>query len=324
MVRAGLIVIATLALAACSGAGGRPREDAPSANVSADWAQIPEGTVWGEVSAIDTDSHGHIFVLQRAGRVWEEPFPSDPIAEPVVFMFARNGKLLGRWGAGEMVMPHGLSVDGDDKVWITDVQREQVLRFSHDGDLEMTIGERGKSDDRPDHFGRPADIAFAGDTVLVADGYVNSRIAVFDRQGNFLAQWGHEGSGAGGLAIPHSIAVKDGKVYVADRENGRIKIFDTDGDLLETFDTPGHPYAVKPLGQGYFVSVEGRDAGGRSGAIVRVWRPDGTLERILDARDEGATKGHDLAIGNDGTVYLADPEGGRVLTFELAQKTENN
>ncbi len=324
MVRAGLTVIATLALAACSGAGGGPREDAPSANVSADWAQIPEGTAWGEVSAIDTDSHGHIFVLQRAGRVWEEPFPSDPIAEPVVFMFARNGKLLGRWGAGEMVMPHGLSVDGADKVWITDVQREQVLRFSHDGDLEMTIGERGKSDDRPDHFGRPADIAFAGDTVLVADGYVNSRIAAFDRQGNFLSQWGHEGSGKGGLAIPHSIAVKDGKVYVADRENGRIKIFDTDGDLLETFDTPGHPYAVKPLGQGYFVSVEGRDAGGRSGAIVRVWRPDGTLERILDARGEGGTKGHDLAIGNDGTVYLADPEGGRVLTFELAQKTEND
>ena len=319
MLRSALPLGTALLLAACSGGDGA-REEAPLAEVNDDWAQLPERTAWGEVSAVDTDSHGHIFVLQRAGRVWKEPFPSDPIAEPVVFMFARNGKLLGKWGAGETVMPHGLSVDEADKVWITDVQREQLLRFSHDGVLEMTIGERGRSDDRPDHFGRPADVAFSDGKVFVADGYANSRIAVFDRQGNFLAQWGHEGSGAGGLAIPHSIAVKDGKVYVADRENGRIKIFDAEGDLLETFDTPGHPYAVKPLGQGYFVSVEGRDAAGRSGAIVRVWRPDGTIERILDAGGEGATKGHDFAIGSDGTIYLADPEGGRILTFELANR----
>lgn len=316
-----LALASTLLLASCS--GSPEPENPPAAQVNGEWAEVPDGTVWGEVSAVDTDSHGHVFVLQRAGRVWQEPFPSDPIAEPVVFMFARNGKLLASWGAGETVMPHGLSVDDADKVWVTDVQREQVLRFSHDGTLEMTIGERGRSDDVPEHFGRPADVAFTEDMVFVADGYVNSRIAVFDRQGNFVTQWGHEGSGAGGLAIPHSVAVKDDKVYVADRENRRIKIFSKGGRLLETFDTPGHPYAVKPLGQGYFVTVEGRDAADRTGAIVRVWRPDGTIERILDARGEGPTKGHDLAIGADGTIYLADPEGGRVLTFELAQNTED-
>ena len=316
-----IAVLVALALAACS--GQTKPEDAPRAEVDGNWAEIPEGVAWGEVSAVDTDSHGHIFVLQRAGRDWKEPFPSDPIEEPVVFMFARNGKLLGRWGAGETVMPHGLSIDDTDNIWITDVQREQVLRFSHDGTLEMTIGARGRSDDVPDHFGRPTDVAFGRDTGFVADGYANSRIAVFDRQGNFLSQWGHEGSGAGGLAVPHSVAVKDGKVYVADRENRRIKIFSEGGRLLETYNTPGYPYAVKPLGQGYFVSVEGRDASDREGAIVRVWRPDGTIERILDASGEGPTKGHDLAIGGDGTIYLADPEGKRVLTFELAQTTED-
>ncbi len=310
-----------LTVAACSGSS--EPEDAPQALVNGEWAQVPDGIAWGEVSAVDTDSHGHIFVLQRAGREWAQPFPTDPIEQPVVFMFARNGKLLARWGAGETVMPHGLSVDDDDKVWITDVQRQQVLRFSHDGTLEMTIGTQGQSDDVPDHFGRPTDVAFGRDTVFVADGYVNSRIAVFDRDGKFLSQWGHEGSGPGGLAVPHSVAVKSGKVYVADRENRRIRIFSEGGRVLETFNTPGYPYAVKPLGQGYFVSVEGRDAGNREGAIVRVWRPDGTIERILDAQAEGPTKGHDLAIGADGTIYLADPEGGRVLTFELAQETED-
>ncbi|MBX7482599.1 peptidyl-alpha-hydroxyglycine alpha-amidating lyase family protein [Qipengyuania qiaonensis] len=312
---------AALVLSGCSSAPAP--EDAPRAEVNGDWAQVPDGTAWGEVSAVDTDSHGHIFVLQRAGRVWEEPFPSDPIAEPVVFMFARDGKLLASWGAGETVMPHGLSVDEADKVWITDVQREQVLRFSHDGEREMAIGKRGGSDDLPGHFGRPADIAFSGDKVFVADGYANSRIAVFDRQGNFVRQWGREGSGAEGLAIPHSVAVNNGKVYVADRENARIKIFGEDGELIDTFDTPGHPYAVKPLRNGYFLSVEGRDRADRAGAIIRVWRPGGTIERVLDARGEGPTKGHDLAIGADGTIYLADPEGSRVLTFELAQNTED-
>ncbi|WP_247714832.1 peptidyl-alpha-hydroxyglycine alpha-amidating lyase family protein [Qipengyuania mesophila] len=317
-----------LALAACLSVGAcgpqTPPENAPQAEVDADWAQIPEGTAWGEVSAVDTDSHGHVFVLQRAGRVWEEPFPSDPVAEPVVSMFAPNGTLLASWGVGETVMPHGLSVDAKDKVWITDVQREQLLRFSHDGTLEMTLGERGVSGADHTHFGRPADVAFDGDKVFVADGYVNSRIIVFDREGHYLAQWGHEGSGSGGLAIPHSVAVKDGKVYVADRENARIRIYSEAGRLLQSLDTPGYPYAVKPLGQGYFVSLEGRDAGERTGAIIRVWRPDGTVERILDAHGPGPTKGHDLAIGADGTIYVADVEGRRVLALELAQRTKDD
>ncbi len=319
----GAAVAVALLLTACT-SGTPPAEDAPRVAVEGDWAQIPEGAAWGQVSAVDTDSHGHVFVLQRAGRAWEEPFPSEPIAEPTVYMFARNGVLLGRWGAGELVMPHGLSIDAEDKVWITDVQREQVLRFSHDGVLELTLGERGVSQDDHTHFGRPADVAFSGDKVFVADGYVNSRIVVFDRQGHYLTQWGHEGSGTGGLAIPHSVAVRDGTVYVADRENGRIKTFTEAGELLDVFDTPGHPYAVKPLGAGYFVSLEGRDAGDRLGAILRVWRPDGTLERIFDARPpEGPTKGHDLAIGADGTAYVVDAESGRVLTLELAQQVEH-
>lgn len=305
-----------LLLAACSG-GSTPREEAPRAEVDADWAQVPEGTVWGEVSAVDIDSHGHVFVLQRASRVWKEPFPAEPITEPVVFMFARDGKLIASWGAGETVMPHGLSVDAEDKVWITDVQREQVLRFAHDGTLEMTIGERGVSGSDQGHFGRPADVAFAGEQVFIADGYVNSRVIVFDREGHYLRQWGREGAGKDGLALPHSIAVEGGRVYVSDRENARIKVYSEAGELLETIATPGYPYAVKPLGQGRFASLEARDAEDRNGAMVRLWRPDGTLERVLDARGPGETKGHDFAIAEDGTAYIADVEGLRVLTFTL-------
>ena len=160
--------------------------------------------------------------------------------------------------------------------------------------------------------------------LYISDGYANARVHKYSEDGKPLLSWGESGTGEGQFNIVHNIDTdNDGWGYVADRENRRIKIFSEGGRLLETYNTPGYPYAVKPLGQGYFVSVEGRDASDREGAIVRVWRPDGTIGRILDASGEGPTKGHDLAIGGDGTIYLADPEGKRVLTFELAQTTED-
>ncbi|MBX7495463.1 peptidyl-alpha-hydroxyglycine alpha-amidating lyase family protein [Qipengyuania sp. 6B39] len=311
-----------VALAALGGCGDLPPEEAARAEVRTDWAQLPEDLAWGEVSAVDTDSHGHVFVLQRAGRKWVEPFPREPIAEPVVQMFAPNGVLLASWGAGQTVMPHGLSIDENDAVWITDVQREQVLRFSHDGELQGAWGERGVGGDDAGHFGRPADIALDPDTAFIGDGYVNSRLVVFDREGRFLRQWGRTGSGANGLSIPHSVAIEGDTIYVADRENRRIRLYGKDGTIVATLDTPGHPYAVKPLGAGWFVSLEGRDASDRSGAILRVWRPDLTVERVLDASaPQDTTKGHDLAIGADGTIFIADVEGGRLLTTTLAQDT---
>ena len=309
-----------LALAAC---GGTPREDAARVDMDTDWAQVPEGVAFGELSAVDVDSHGHIFVLHRAGREWVEPFPAEEIAEPTVFMFASNGRLLGKWGSGALVMPHGLSVDGEDKVWITDVAREQVLRFSHDGNEELVIGERGVSGQADTHFARPADVAFVGDRVLVADGYINDRIAIFDREGNFLGQWGEEGAGKGQLDLPHAIAADEERIYIADRENARVQVLAHDGEPLAIWkpDGAGHPYAVKPIGSGYALVVEGRDGQNRYGAIMRVYRADGSLERVFDAGidpREGESLGHDIALARDGSVYMIDNRAGRVVKFKLA------
>ena len=311
MVRPGLIVVATLALASC----GSAREDVPRAAIDADWPTIPDDAVFGQVSAVDVDSHGHIFVLHRAGRVWEEPFPDKPIAEPTVFMFAPGGALLARWGAGEFVMPHGLSIDEGDNVWITDVAREQVMRFSHDGAQQLVLGERGVTAQDAGHFGRPADIAFLGNRVLIADGYVNTRVAEFDRSGAFLRDWGK-------FDIAHSVAVDDEHIYVADRENARIAVFDHAGQLVESRRTPtgGHPYGVAALGSGWLVSVEGRDRNDTFGAIVRVYTPQGEVERSLDVSnpDAATSLGHDIALGPDGMAYVADVYGDRVVRFELS------
>ena len=311
-----LAAFGALALASC---GGSPEEDLPRAAVDESWPSIPDDAVFGQVSAVATDSHGHIFVLHRAGRVWDEPFPADPIAEPTVFMFAQGGALLAKWGAGEFRMPHGLSVDAADTIWITDVAHEQVFQFDHEGTLLQTLGERGVSGQDESHFGRPADIGFIGNRALVADGYVNTRIAEFDRSGAFLRDWGD-------FRIAHAIAVDEERIYVADRENARIQIFDHAGEMLESRATPtgGHPYGLATLGGGWLVSVEGRDRADRFGAIVRVYTPDGAVERSLDVSDEDAevSLGHDIAIGRDGMAYVADVYGDRVVRFELSPAQE--
>lgn len=313
-----------MAVVAC-GTDPSVQESVQRAQIVTDWPLIPARAKFGQVSAVDVDTEGRVFVLHRAGREWSEPFPADPIVEPTVFVFdGASGKVLARWGAGQFIMPHGLSIDPQGKVWITDVAREQVFRFSPEGKLELTLGERGLAGSDARHFGRPTDIAFTGDEVFVSDGYTNTRIAVFDHAGKYLRQWGEPGSRAAGLDLPHAIAVGADRAYVADRENGRIQITTLDGKVLGnwTYDAAkGHPYSLKLLRDGRLISLEGRDGSDRSGATIRIWRADGTVECSLDIALPGnqASLGHDIAVGSDGTAYVADVYGNRVVKFGLDQ-----
>ena len=137
--RGALAAAAVLALAACD-AAPPPREEVPKLAVDAGWPTIPAGAKFGEVSAVDVDPAGNVWVLHRAGRKWEEPFPKAPIADPTVFKFSPDGRLIARWGAGQFVIPHGISIAPDGKVWITDVAREQVMRFLYFRDLRKAAG----------------------------------------------------------------------------------------------------------------------------------------------------------------------------------------
>lgn len=316
------IIGITVVLGGCS-VSAPPREAAPTEVAVAGWPIVPVDAPLGEVTAIDIDSSGNVYVLHRAGRQWREPFPSEPITSPTVSVFeGSSGRLLARWGSGMFVMPHGLSIDRRDKVWVTDVGLEQVFRFNRSGELELTLGKRGISGKGSGQFGRPTDVAFAGDEVFVADGYRNSRVAVFDRRGQFLRRWGEPGAGSRGLEVPHAIAIYRGTVYVADRENGRLQITDLKGTPRGNWshkEVRGHPYSVKVLGDGRVVSLEGRDAHDRRGAMMRIWKRDGAVASSidlapLDARD---SLGHDFAIAPDGSVYVADPYGARVRKFRM-------
>ena len=302
-----------LALGACGQSDRAPAR--------ADWAQWPSGDP-GEVSAVDIAANGHVLVLHRPGRPWVESFPAAPIAAPVVAEFDASGRLVSQWGAGATVMPHGLSVAPDGAVWITDDQREQLLRFGPDGRLLTEIGARARGGGGIGQFGRPTDLAFLGDRVLVSDGYTNSRVVDL---GPPPRAWGTEGAEEGGFSIPHSVAVEGSRIIVADRENSRVKIMDLSGRVRRIVTTPGHPYAAKPLPGGRILVLEGRDAADRQGAVLRLFSPGGRQLAVKDiAPPDGRTRGHDLAIGSDGTIYVADVAGHRLLVTNLAELTGQN
>src|SRR5262249_4631052 len=161
------------------------------------WGHLPAGLAWGEVPgmAID-DARGRIFAFHRG--------------EPPVIEFDRDGTVVKSWGAKMFVWPHGIRVDRDGNLWITDGRArdgigQQVFKFSSDGRLLMTLGTRGGSGDGPAAFNSPTDVAVApnGD-IFVADGHVNSRIVKFSKDGTFINAWGKRGDGPGEFNVPHT------------------------------------------------------------------------------------------------------------------------
>jgi DNA-binding beta-propeller fold protein YncE len=303
-------------------------ETSPAGNLNFEvvngWPSLPDGHVLGFVTGVDVDTHGHIFTF-HSFREWQIPFPVDPIQEPTILMWSREGTLLKSWGAGHFRLPHGLSVDSDDNVWVTDVALNQVFKFSHDGALELLLGEAGVEGSDESHFAQPADVEFGPDgTVYVADGYVNCRIVNFSKDGVYRFEWGECGDDAGQFKIPHDLAIDaGGRVYVADRENDRVQIFSSKGQFIEEWRSGGtwRPYglALSP-GQDALFVVDGGEQPStlpdRSGVVLldRSGRQIGQFGRFGNQNGQ-FMMGHDIALDASGTVYVVDVHGQRLQKF---------
>jgi hypothetical protein len=217
------------------------------------WAQMPEGRVWGSVSAVDIDPDGtSVWIAERCGaqgfippsQMKEGvPFNCDGSQLAPILKFNSAGKLVKSFGEGLLVFPHGLHVDREGNVWVTDgVDRggkgQQVLKFSPNGALLMRLGKAGVAGSGPDEFNAPSAVVTApnGD-ILVANGHgrdTNARIVKFSKDGKFIKTWGKKGSAPGELDIPHAIAMdSQGRLFVGDRQNNRIQIFDQDGKFMD-------------------------------------------------------------------------------------------
>jgi peptidylamidoglycolate lyase len=161
------------------------------------WPHVPPGEMLGQVSGVGIDARGDVLVFRRASRSWvSDTLSTEPIAEPTVLRFsAQTGELTAAWGAHQFAMPHGLSVDHQGNVWLTDVAFHQVFKLDPEGHPILTLGERGVPGPDRAHFDRPTDVAQGlNGSVYVSDGYRNTRVIEFDSSGQFVREWGQPGS----------------------------------------------------------------------------------------------------------------------------------
>ena len=210
------------------------------------WAQLPDGLVWGQAIAVDTDEDGNLYVFHRCS--------ADTCVdrtEPPLLKFDQSGELLMSWGEGLFVYPHGLDVDREGNIWVTDARHEGgkgevIVKFSPEGEVLMTIGTPGVAGDGPYTFDGISDVAVAdnGD-IFVADGHINNRVVKYAPDGTFLMAWGQTGTGPGDFNQPHSIALdSQGRVFVADRNNNRVQVFDQEGGFIDAWTQFGRPSGI--------------------------------------------------------------------------------
>jgi sugar lactone lactonase YvrE len=214
------------------------------------WVKLPDERKWGQTISIDVDPDGKsIWVFERCGGTTCDGSDIAPILK-----IDESGKVVKSFGAGMFIFPHGLHLDRDGNVWVTDGRGKggkghQVFKLSPDGKVLMTLGKAGVTGDGPDTFNSPSDVLVApnGD-ILVADGHgsdTNARIVKFTKDGTFVKAWGKKGAGPGEFNVPHRLAMdSSGRLFVADRANSRVQIFDQDGKLLAGWKQFGRPSGV--------------------------------------------------------------------------------
>ena len=225
----------------------------------AEFLKLPAGMNFGEVPGVAVNSRGHVFVFTRSNSAFG---PAYGPAAAQLFEFGSKGEFLREIGKGLYAWSeaHSVRIDKDDNIWAIDKGSDMIIRFNPAGRVTMTFGRRSESADaaakpwgHPDPplppleglFRQPTDVAWdSNGNIYITDGYVNSRVAKYDKNGDWVTSWGEKGTGPGQFRIPHAIVVdRNDNIYVADRTNRRIQIFDTEGRFLRMFtiDVPPAP-----------------------------------------------------------------------------------
>lgn len=229
------------------------------------FVKLPADLYLGEAAGVAVNSKGHIFVLSRGNTTG----PAYGASAAQLLEFDADGKYLREIGKNLYAwsFAHAVRVDKDDNVWVVDKGSDMIVKFDPEGRLVMVFGRKKEASDensgpwthvnppRPavdGQFRQPTDVTWDQEgNIFISDGYINSRVAKFDKNGDWVKQWGRAGQGAGEFNTPHSIAADaHGNIYVADRGNRRIQVFDHDGVFLREMkiDVPASPDAQPWMG----------------------------------------------------------------------------
>lgn len=324
-------LLLSTALFSCHGekATQKDTEGQPGYEKVNTWPALGNGYTLSQPTGIGIDQNDHVFVFHRTGRKWTNPFPDSTISQNTVLeLDNETGKIIHAWGANQFIMPHGLTVDKQNNVWLTDVALHQVFKFSHEGTLLLKLGVAKVPGNDSAHFNLPTDVAVADNgTFYVSDGYGNSRVAKFSASGKFIKAWGSYGKQPGQFIIPHGIAIdQNNTLYVADRQNNRIQVFDTSGNFIKeiknnvnvqqlpslAISSTNHLFAIdydptkKPDSTVQGSTVFTFDSLHRAG---NHWGATGSAERT-------SCWFHDLAVDSKGNIYLGDIIGLKLVKFK--------
>jgi DNA-binding beta-propeller fold protein YncE len=255
MKRSAMFVLLCLAISLLCSAQEKPVPEIPYESVP-NLLKLPTDLYLGEAAGVAVNSHGHIFVYTRS-------------AHTRLFEFDAKGNFVREIGKDlyGFSFAHVVRIDKNDNIWCVDEGANMVIELDPQGRVIMLFGRKpeaveGGAPPPPNvtppppppafatfaHrlFNRPTDVAWdpAGNS-FVADGYGNSRVVKFDKDGNWVKEWGQRGTAPGEFHTPHSIATDaKGNVYVGDRENNRIQVFDGEGNFLKEWTTVGPPWAI--------------------------------------------------------------------------------
>jgi peptidylamidoglycolate lyase len=260
---------------------------------------MPEGFELGRVSSVATDAQGNVYVFHRGRK-------GDPL-----IIFDKDGKYLRSWGKGMFVNPHNIRFDAEENLWITDNQGHQIFKCTKDGKVLMTLGVKGEMAADEKHLGGPSDIAFAKDgSLYVSDGYQNSRIVHFNKEGTFLNAWGKRGTGPGEFNLVHALVIDSkGNLYASDHVNDRIQIFDSSGKFLKqwTHLGPGQGLYMTAKDELWALMIrshqENLDSVGLAGKIMRI---DIATGNILGSM---TSPGHSIHVDAANNVWVGSLTG---------------
>ncbi len=271
-----------------------------------DWPKLPKGMNLGETASVDVDSHDNVWVFHRG--------------KQNVIRFDRDGNVLDAWEDMPINSAHGLEVDHDDNIWLVDVTGHRIMKCDRNGRIRLVIanpGMRSGDNDAPYGFNRPTGLAFAANgDFYVSDGYENSRVVKYTKDAVYITHWGSKGTGKGQFDLVHDVTLdKKGRVYVADRTNGRVQVFDSDGNFLDMWPDIGNPWGIH--------YAENEDA---------LYMADGDANRIIKLSTDGKILGklgqfgkapgdlalaHHLSVDSEGSIYVAEITNWRVQKFAV-------
>ena len=299
-----------------------------------DWAQLPGGREMGAVGKVSVDPDGEtIWALVRCDAGPEvfgwECLDSDL---DVVYRFNQDGTVMTSFGGGMFIWPHGLDVDNDGNVWVTDAANDnrvpaggerghRVIKFSPTGEVLMVLGTPGVAGNGQYSFNSPGDVAIAdnGD-IFIADGHNtsgNNRVMKYTSDGTYITSWGSTGYGPGEFRALHAIAIDStGRVFVGDRDNNRIQLFDQDGNHLATWTQFGRPSGIFFDDNGRILVADsesddlenpGWEMGIRIGDAATGWVNEIILYQWGDPRNPAGNGAEFVAVDRYGNLYGGEP-----------------